>query len=199
MKSKGILVVTFFSLWIFSCKQKELTYDKPYFDFDSLIRTQIRGFSKTKVEVIKKTLLDGVKDSITVVPDTSQWKHELDAFQQLDLINKPMYKGQYLVDDSKDVHSNLTVRTYQKINSEVPTPVPEVKIYFQGNLKKLKRIESSFTEQNLMYGTSRKLTLEFDDSHDVPVLVHYRVKGVQKMIMCDSVKLSIEGWMRYLN
>lgn len=182
-----------------SCHQKNLTYDKPYFDFDSLVHAQISALKTIKLEIVKKTSLGGVKDSVLIAPDTSEWKHELEVFQQLDVINKPMYKGEYEVTEGKDIHSNLTVLTYRKKKSAIPSPVAEVRIYFLEDIRKLRKIESSFTEKNLMYGTSRTLVLEFDDNQSVPVLSHFVVKGVQKMILSDSVKLSIEGQTRFVN
>lgn len=194
----GLLVIAI--AWLMaSCHQKNLTYDKPYFDFDSLVHAQISTLKTIKLEIVKRTTLDGVQDSVVIKPDTSEWKHELEVFQQLDVINKPMYKGEYVITEGKDVHSNLTLLTYRKKESAIPSPVAEVRIYFLENIQKLRKIESSFTEKNLMYGTSRTLVLEFEDNQLVPVLSHFRVKGVQKMILSDSVKLSIEGHTRYVN
>ncbi|MBS1507699.1 MAG: hypothetical protein JSS79_13745 [Bacteroidetes bacterium] len=184
---------------IMSCHQKNLVYDKPYFDFDSLVHSQISALKKIKLEIIKTTTLNGVRDSTVTIPDTNQWKHELAVFQQLDVINKPMYKGEYDVIKGKDIHSNLMVLTYRKKKSAIPSPVAEVRIYFLENIHKLRKIESSFTEKNLMYGTSRSLVLEFEDNESEPVLSHFKVKGVQKMILSDSVKLSVEGQTRYVN
>jgi hypothetical protein len=195
----GLFTIVPFVLLMASCHQKNLTYDKPYFDFDSLVHSQISALKKIKLEIVKKTTLDGVEDSVVITPDTSEWKHELEVFQQLDVINKPMYKGEYLVTEGKDIHSNLVVRSYRKKDSIVPSPVAEVRIYFLDDIRKLRKIESSFTENNIMYGTSRTLVLEFEDNESVPVLSHFKVKGAQKMILSDSVKLSVEGQTRFVN
>jgi len=56
--------------------------------------------------------LNGKKDSTAFIPDSTQWKHELDAFQQLDVINKPLYKDNYHLEERDDDHSNLLVRKY---------------------------------------------------------------------------------------
>jgi hypothetical protein len=185
--------VFFGLMWIallYSCSHDNLVYDKPYFDFDSLVHTQLLKLGSSNVKLMKKTSLNGKKDSTNFVPDTTQWKHELDAFQQLDVINKPLFKNNYVQNDSEDDHSNLLVRSY---SARIKSPVPLVKFFYQAGFKKLRRIEAVFAEGNVLYATSRKLTLDFDDQQGLFIIARYSVHGIQKMIMSDSVKFSIEG------
>jgi len=184
--SLGVLAVVL----LVACNRENLKYDKPYFDFDSLVHTQVHQTVLAKAYLIKKSFLNGKKDSTTLEPDTSQWKHELDAFQQLDVINKPLFKGQYQSKEQPDEHSNLLMRVY---STKMKSPVPEVKFYYQDGYKKLRKIESVFNESNVLYSTSRKLTLEFEQQHGATMISGYRVQGFQKMIFSDSVKFWIEG------
>jgi len=179
---------------LISCNQKSLKYDKPYFDFDSLVNNQVQQMAWAKVSLRKKIFLNGKQDSAIFLPDTTQWKHELDAFQQLDLINKPLFKGNYEASDQQDDHSNLVVRA---LTTKMKSPVPEVKFFYQDGQKKLKRIESVFNESNVLYSTSRKLTLEFEEQQGVALISKYRVQGFQKMILSDSVAFSIDGKLLY--
>ena len=174
---------------LFSCNRQNLKYDKPYFDFDSLVNNQVQQIVLTKTNLIKKTFLNGKHDSTILLPDTVQWKHELDAFQQLDVINKPLFKGNYQAKDQEDDHSNLLVRSY---STKMKSPVPEVRFFYQDGYK-LKRIESVFNESNVLYSTSRKLTLEFEEQQGTAMISKYRLQGFQKMILSDSVAFSIEG------
>lgn len=189
---KVFLGVAFMTL-LCSCNHENLKYDKPYFDFDSLVHQQIGKIALVKARLMKKTFLNGKEDSTVLAPDTAQWKHELDAFQQLDVINKPLFKGNYQSKDQEDVHSNLMVRSY---STKMKSPVPEVKFFYQDGAK-LKRIESIFNESNVLYSTSRKLTLEFEELEGVAMISKYRVQGFQKMILSDSVKFWIEGKLQY--
>ena len=177
-----------------ACNRENLKYDKPYFDFDSLVHTQVHQTVLGKANLIKTTFLNGKKDSTTLEPDTAQWKHELDAFQQLDIINKPLFKGQYQSKDQEDEHSNLLVRVYA---TKMKSPVPEVKFFYQDGYRKLRKIESVFNESNVLYSTSRKLTLEFEERQGTTMISGYRVQGFQKMILSDSVKFWIEGKLLY--
>jgi hypothetical protein len=182
-----------FAALLSSCRQENLRYDKPYFDFDSLIKSQVQSLAKGNVSLVKKTSLIKKNDSTIFTPDTTQWIHELDAFQQLDVINKPSFKGQYVSSKQEDDHSNLLVRSYQ---TKMKSPVPEIKFYYQDG-SKLKRIESVYNESNVLYSTSRKLSLEFDEQQGTSMISKYRVEGFQKMILSDSVKFFIEGKLRY--
>lgn len=189
---KAFIGVAFMAL-LCSCSRENLTYDKPYFDFDSLVHTQVQRIVLANATLIKKTVLNGKKDSTLIRPDTSQWKHELDAFQQLDVINKPLFKGNYLARDQDDDHSNLTVRVYR---AKIKSPVPVISFFYQDG-KKLRRIESVFNERNVLYSTSRKLTLEFNEQLGAVMISRYQMQGFQKMILSDSAKFSIEGTLQY--
>src|SRR6478736_4311680 len=190
---KFFLSVAFVVL-LFSCNRQNLVYDKPYFDFDSLVSNQVHQIASSKAKVIKKTFLNGKRDSAILLPDTTHWKHELDAFQQLDVINKPLFKGNYQTTNQEDDHSNLFVRSF---TTKMKSPVPEVKFFYQDGFKKLKKIESVFNESNVLYSTSRKLTLEFEEQQGMAVITKYKVQGFQKMILSDSVAFSIEGKLLY--
>ena len=181
-----------------SCHQENLTYDKPYFDFDSLVHKQVQLLSQHNCKVVKETFLNGKADSALLLPDTIQWKYELDAFQQLDAINKPLFKGNYQEQDQDDEHSNLLVHSYLfRPKSKMKSPVAEVKFFYQDGRKKLKRIKSVFSEENLLFSTSRKLTIEFGELQGIPIISGYRVEGFQKMILSDTVKFAIRGKMLF--
>lgn len=174
-----------------SCNKTNLKYDKPYFDFDSLINTQVASLVKVKASLSKTVLLDGKRDQSTMKSDSAIIAHELDVFRQLDLINKPLYRNAYEISDGeKDSRSNLIVRTYKSKN---PSPVPFVNFYYQNDFLHIKKIESYYVENNSLYSTKRKLQLEFDDASGTLLLSRYELTGTQKMILSDSVKFLIEG------
>jgi len=174
-----------------SCNQTSLKYDKPYFDFDSLINSQVASLVKANASLSKTVLLDRKSDQATMKIDSAIIAHELDVFRQLDLINKPLYRDAYeITDGEKDSRSNLLVRTYR---SKRTSPVPFVNFYYQQDFLHLKKIESYYVENNTLYSTKRKLQLEFDDSSGHLLLSRYELTGTQKMILSDSVKFLIKG------
>jgi len=176
---------------LFSCNQTNQLYDKPYFDFDSLVNKQITSLVSAKASLTKSVLLNGKQDQSTVTADSSVVAHELDVFSQLDFINKPLYRDGYEIQDGeKDTQSNLIIRKYV---AKSPSPVPFVTFYYQDEFRHLKKIESVYQENNTLYSTQRQLRLEFDDLTGTVLISRYSLFGNQKMILNDSVKFSIEG------
>lgn len=174
-----------------SCNQSNLKYDKPYFDFDSLINMQIASLVKVNASLSKTVSLDGKCDQSTMKTDSAILAHELDVFRQLDVINKPLYRDAYAISDGeKDSRSNLLIRRYKSKNA---SPVPFVNFYYQNDFYHLKKIESYYVENNTLYLTKRTLQLEFDDTSGTLLLNRYELTGTQKMILSDSVKFSIAG------
>ena len=175
---------------LLSCRPAALKdYDKPYFDFDSLVNHQIQKFSSRKDSIRKVAELDSKKDASSFIIDSLRLAHEWDVFRQLDWINKPIFKGTYQITEAPDTKSNLTIRSYK---ATTPSPVSFVHFYYQQNVKDLKRIEASYHEQNALYYSKRKLTIEFDGTGQ-NLIRHYSIEGSQKMIFGDSVKFSIHG------
>lgn len=176
---------------LFSCNQTNQLYDKPYFDFDSLVNKQITSLVSAKASLTKSVLLNGKQDQSTVTADSSVIAHELDVFRQLDFINKPLYRNGYEIQDGeKDTQSNLNIRKYV---AKSPSPVPFVTFYYQDEFRNLKKIESVYQENNTLYSTKRQLRLEFDNLTGTVLISRYSLFGNQKMILNDSVKFSIEG------
>jgi hypothetical protein len=190
MQIKNIIIILLLAISITACNQTNLKYDKPYFDFDSLVNIQIKKISHTKDSIHKDALIDGKQDHSSFVIDSMRLAHEWDVFRQLDVTNKPLYKGNYEITEGKDTKSNLQVRTYQ---SKIKSPVLFVRFYFQNEFKNLKKIESNYQEENALYFTKRDLMMELDDLSGEPLIKSYSITGSQKMILSDSVKFSIRG------
>jgi len=183
------------ALTFVGCNRSNLVYDKPYFDFDSLVSKQIKLIGLSNDSIKKIAVMDGKTDVSEFAVDTTVIKNELEVFRQLDVINKPLFKNAYqLATDEKDNKSNLRVRTYRLKNSaRVKSAVPYVRFFFLNDFQQLKKIESLFEESNSLYTTHRKLMMEFEGAGKEARLKNYSVSGFQKMILNDSVKFSIEG------
>lgn len=190
MKFQSLLVFFLVGLLIGSCKQANRVYEKPYFDFDSLIHTQVKTRAPQQKMIFKVAAINSQKDSSAFKADSAVLAHEWDVFLQLDVINKPMYKNNYEITERADDKSNLTVRTYQcKISSSVPF----VHFYYHGSFANLKRIESTYVEKNVLNNIARHLTLTFDEEQGKAFIQKYSITGGQKMIFNDTVQFSIQG------
>jgi hypothetical protein len=174
-----------------SCNKTNQIYDKPYVDFDSLINSQITSLVQAKSSLSKSVMLDGKSDQSTITIDSAIVAHELDVFRQIDFINKPLYRNGYeVIDGEKDTRSNLTTRKYKSKN---PSPIPIVIFYYHNDFSNILKIESVYQEDNTLYSTRRELLLEFDDASGTELITRYSLKGMQKMILNDTVMFSIEG------
>jgi hypothetical protein len=172
-----------------ACNRANQKYDKAYFDFDSLINVQVAALLKAQATISKKSMINGKEDDSSFVLDSLKLANELDAFRQLDVINKPLYRNIYQIEDGqKDYKSNLLIRSY---TAKSPSPVHFVKFYYRSSPRELKKIESVFHEENSLYDTRRNLLLEFDDSTGSLLLSGYQLSGTQKMILNDTVNFSV--------
>lgn len=183
-------VVFLLAIHLLACES-----EKPpaaFYAIDSLITTQAHSLTRMKAGLFKEALLSGKTDTITYVPaDTVAWLNELEVFRRLDIINKPVNKGSYHVDDGLfDPGSNLMVKAFTSLEK---LPVVYLKVYYQGNISKPRKIEALYDEANLLYESARLLSLHFHQVGNRTVLTSYSIKGGQKMILADSVTFYISG------
>jgi hypothetical protein len=181
--------------FLVSCNPVKLVYDKPYFDFDSLVEVQTKLIGTQNDSIKKIAAIDGKTDVSTFMVDTTGMKRELEVFKQLDVINKPLFKNAYALSNAiKDAKSNLLVKNYTiKKTHKSKSPVPYVRIYYLNEFRHIKKIEALYKENNLLYSTHRYLVMEFDEAGNKLKLNNYLIKGFEKMILNDSVGFSIEA------
>jgi hypothetical protein len=186
----GIGVVIFFGIMLTSCHSENPP--AAFYPIDSLVSGQIQYLSRINAGLFKEASLSGKTDTITYTPgDTLTWMKELDIFAKLSIINKPINKGSYLVNDGLfDPRSNLTVKAFTSLKE---LPVVYLKIYYQGNIRKPRKIEALYDETNLLYGSARELSMHFQQIENKTVLTSYVIKGGQKMVFGDSVAFYISA------
>ena len=163
-----------------------------FYDIDSLVSGQVNYLTEIQAGLFKEALLGGKADTVTFTPaDTVGWTKELEIFRKLNEINKPVNKGRYEIRDGlMDPGSNLTLKVFK---SKEPLPVTYLKIYYQGNISKPRKIEALYDEENRLYKSARLLSMQFQQLGNQSVLSSYSVKGGQKMVFGDSVAFYISG------
>ncbi|MGC1242854.1 MAG: hypothetical protein WA874_14780 [Chryseosolibacter sp.] len=163
-----------------------------FYSIDSLVISQAHSLTAIQAGLFKEALLSGKTDTLTYTPkDTAAWLHELDIFRKLEIINKPVNVGNYLVDDGLlDPGSNLTVKAFTSLEK---LPVVYLKIYYQGSIDKPRKLEALYDEGNLLFHSARLLSMDFQQIEDRTVLTTYSIRGGQKMVLGDSVAFYISG------
>lgn len=190
LKNFRTVVIFLLGLGLFSCEEERERAS--FYPIDSLITGQVRHLTQMRAGLFKEALLSGRSDTLTYTPgDTVAWQNELDIFSKLNVINKPVNKGNYLVHDGLfDPGSNLTVKAFTSLKE---LPVMYLKIYYQGAISKPRKLEALYDEENALFHSVRHLTMHFQQIEDQTVMTSYVIKGGQKMILGDSVAFYISG------
>jgi hypothetical protein len=183
-----VISLSLVSLLAFSCG------DKPaqtlLFNIDSLVAKQENYLAQSNAKLQKHAIINGVSDD-TLLTNKEMWKKELEIFRQLQSINKPVNRINYIVDDGLfDPSSNLTVKAF---SAKTDLPVQYVRVFYQDSIARPRKIEALYQNKNILYASSRLLTMEFENLGGQVVLTSYSVEGGQKMLMGDSVMFTIEG------
>ena len=169
-----------------------------FFDLDSLIDQQVAHLSRIQPVLEKEAEINGVKEGVRLEkPDSAVWAKELGIFRQLDLNAKALNAGRYEIKAGlRDDTSNLNIIEY---TAKEELPLSQVRIYYQDNTGKVRRIEGEFRskESNRLYSSGRYLSMELIDINSQAMLMQYQVIGGQKMILGDSISYNVVGALTY--
>jgi hypothetical protein len=183
----ALIFIAFLS---FSCS-RENQKSASLYNVDSLFKMQIDYLLSHEAAISKKARLNGVEKIITINPkDSLRWAEELSIFFELDVVNKPIHKGIYKVDEYADNKSNLNVKSFSTTED---LPVKFFKIYYQTSLRELRKIEAQYNETNSLYSSKRFLTMQFENVYNKTILTSYSISGGQKMFLDDSVQYTIDA------
>jgi hypothetical protein len=172
-----------------SCSNDKKT--KALYPVDSLLQAQANYLSARKAHLKKVVFLGGKEEEISLAPkDIIAWRNELEIFTALDVINKPINRSYYSIEDLSDSRSNLKVKAFTTTED---LPVRYIKIYYYQSPNKLRRLEAQFKESNSLYTSLRDLTMDFQQFGDTIVLTSYNIAGGQKMLLDDTVQYHITG------
>ncbi len=172
-----------------SCADGKKT--KALYPVDSLLQAQANYLSARKAHLKKIVILGGKEEEISLAPkDIIAWRNELEIFTALDVINKPINRSYYSIEDLSDSRSNLKVKAF---TTKEDLPVRFIKIYYYQSPNKLRRLEAQFKESNSLYTSLRDLTMDFQQFGDTIVLTSYNIVGGQKMMLDDTVQYRITG------
>ncbi|SDY22654.1 hypothetical protein [Hymenobacter psychrophilus] len=154
-----------------------------YFNLPAFLNEQSTALNRRKPAIEKQVLLrDGGQETKRLTP--TDWAKELQIFQQAD-IDKPALRGQYLV-DSLVTPDGLLLRTYRR-RPGVKHPVRQLAVVSRAG--QVQQVRATVAQDNPLVYSSK--TLELDSPNGQ--LRTYRVQGVQKLILFDSVRYAVKG------
>jgi hypothetical protein len=175
---------------IVSCESADRQPSKVYFDFDSLVNQQVAALSEKHISLIKYSSMDDLSDTVTFIADSVSLSNELDVFRKLDLINRPAYKDVYeVMDGIKDSKSNLLIK---KLVAKNNSPVSTISFYYQTSFKNIKKVEAEFEEKNILYFTKRNIQLELNDISGEDLISRFKISGIQKRILSDTLNFYLD-------
>lgn len=169
--------------------------EDPYFSVQALMERQITLLDSLNPMVRITGALQQKDEAIQVRKDRAAWAASLKLFTDAD-INQPVLQGQYTVKDTFDAQHNLSLRLYEAKRG-ADTSIPYLKVYYQDTLTQVKRIETIFREDNLLYDTQRKMSADFEMVQGQPRLMQYETIGEQKMLLQDSVHYRMQATIDY--
>lgn len=194
MTRSVILMIMASAVLLFSCSEGGNSH-AVYYPVDSLVQAQISYLSDTLhgAALHKYVSIGASKDSVVYRPaDSVAWANELGPLLQLGLINKPIHSGKYAVEDNlRDPNSNLHVRIYTA--REPSLPIAFLRVYYRDTPRQVRKIEGEYRENNALYTSSQILSMELQETHNKTLLTSYSIRGGQKMILADSMELSVNG------
>lgn len=193
--NRGLIFVSLVlaSVVIAACTKSKQT--SKLYNIDSLLTQQVKALTLSKPKLEKHAILGNTTEKQEYVPDSAAWSRELDIFRQLEAINKPVNRSNYLVDDNLyDPGSNLTVKAFTALE---PLPVRSLRVFYENDIQTPRKIEAVYDEENTLYKSSKNLLLEFQQINNKNVLTSYSIDGGQRMILSDSVTFSVKGRIQF--
>lgn len=182
------------ALLLNSCKQP--TQERGYFNIDSLLQQQTALLAGKGSSLVKEAVINNKKqDTLIQKTDKDFWSRELELFSEIKLINRPLYRGRYvIVENLKEEGSNLKIREFRGDDS---MPISYLKLFYQDNLQDLRKLEASFRDSTALLYSQRFFSMEFHELNSGNVLHAYTITGKQKLWLGDSVQYTVKAIVQH--
>ncbi|UPL48973.1 hypothetical protein [Hymenobacter sublimis] len=154
-----------------------------YFNLLGFLETQATLLNQRQPAVEKQVLLrDGQQETTRVTQ--LDWAKELQIFQQAD-INKPALRGLYQV-DSAATAEGFTRRSYRR-QPGTEHPVEQLTVLSEGST--VRELTATVAQDNPLVYSAKTMTLRCQNGQ----VASYQVRGVQKLVLFDSVRYSVQS------
>jgi hypothetical protein len=163
-----------------------------YFDVQGFLDRQMQHLNQVQPEV-HKTVLDQQGEEERQTVRHLNWERELELFREVDL-NRPALRDYFTVTRHTDPATGHTTERYERVPGAY-TNIRYLEVELDAN-RQLRHLQAATQQDNALFYTQRQLQLSTNAVQGQPRLSHYRVSGVQKLILTDSVHYTLEAQVR---
>lgn len=156
------------------------------YNLTSYLEQQIERLQQEKPPVLK-TVTTQNKPTETVETTAVDWEKELSIFQEVDL-SRPSLRDFYQ-EQQQTLPDGSTVTVFTK-SEEAAAPVQRLQLTVSP-YQQLEHLEAIVLEENILFYSRRKVTLTAE--RGTGNLLGYRVEGVQKLVLGDSLHYRIDA------
>ncbi|QDA60181.1 hypothetical protein [Hymenobacter jejuensis] len=157
--------------------QQTAAHSTQYFDVKGFLDAQAQLLNRQNPAVEKKVNLRDGKLETTRVPHVD-WTKELQIFYQAD-INKPALRGAYAIESAPTNGQRAYVR-----KPGIENTVENLTVTADGD--QVRELTARLVQNNPLFYSEKKLYLHTTNG----VLSDYRVEGLQKLVMFDTLRYS---------
>lgn len=156
------------------------------YDLTGYLQQQTQRLQAEKPMVLKSVETQN-KPTETIETSEVDWEKELSIFQEVDL-SRPALRD-YYKEQQQTLPNGSTITVFLKSEDAV-APVEQL-VLTVSPFQKLERLEAVVLEENILFYSKRKITLTTESG--TGNLASYRVEGVQKLILGDSLRYRIDA------
>jgi hypothetical protein len=158
----------------------------PLYDLTAYLQQEIVRLQQEKPPVLKSVTTKG-QPTETTETNKIDWEKELSIFQEVDL-SRPALRDFYR-EDRQELPNGSTMSIFTKAE-EAAAPVQRLQLVVSP-FQQLEHLEADVLEENILFYSRRKITLVAEPG--TGKLSSYRVEGVQKLILGDSLRYRIDA------
>jgi hypothetical protein len=159
---------------------------EPAYDLTAYLQEQTARLQQQQPPVLKSVTTKGQPPE-TIQMDEVDWEKELAIFQEVDL-SRPALRDFYR-EERHTLPNGSTVSIFTK-DAQAAAPVERLQLTVSP-FQKLEHLEAVVLEENLLFYSKRNITLSAEPGSGN--LTSYRVEGVQKLVLGDSLRYRIDA------
>jgi hypothetical protein len=163
-----------------------------YFDVQGFLDRQVQYLNQEKPEV-RKSVWNEQGEAETQTVGNINWERELELFREVDL-NRPALRDYFTITRHSDSATGHTTERYERVPGAY-TNIHYLEVELDAN-RQLRHMEAATQQDNSLFYTQRQLQLSTRAVQGQPRLSQYRITGVQKLILTDSVHYTLEAEVR---